>query len=103
MPKMPKVQSNDDQWEDILDEIELTYLPIEYLKSIIITFEDGTIWDIDVTASRKEQSMDDIEESLDQLFEEYDDRIDTVDFRLDLDKVKKDLSKLVNKFLKRKT
>lgn len=97
------MRDTDQEWEDILEEIELTYLPIEYLKNILVTFEDGTVWDIDISASRNQQSMEDIENSLDDLFEEYDDTIETVDFRLDLEKVKKDLSKRVNKFLKKKT
>jgi hypothetical protein len=97
------VRDRDQEWEDILGEIELTYLPIEYLKNIIVTFEDGTTWDIDVSASKKEQTAEDIEDSLDELFSEYDDTIETVDFRLDLEKVKKDLSKRVNRFLKKKT
>ena len=92
----------DKEWEDILEEIELTYLPIEYLKNILVTFEDGTVWDIDVTSSQRNQSFEDIEMSLDQLFEEYDDTIESVDFRLNLEKVKRDLSKRVNKFLKKK-
>ena len=97
------MRDRDQEWEDILDEIELTYLPIEYLKNIIVTFDDGTTWDIDVSASKKEQTAEDIEDSLDELFSEYDDSIETVDFRLDLEKVKRDLSKRVNKFLKKKT
>ncbi len=97
------MRDRDQEWEDILDEIELTYLPIEYLKNIIVTFDDGTTWNIDVSASKKEQTAEDIEDSLDELFSEYDDSIETVDFRLDLEKVKRDLSKRVNKFLKKKT
>ena len=96
------MRDEDKEWEDILEEIELTYLPIEYLKNILVTFEDGTVWDIDVTSSQRNQSFEDIEMSLDQLFEEYDDTIESVDFRLNLEKVKRDLSKRVNKFLKKK-
>jgi hypothetical protein len=95
-------KSEDDEWEEILDEIELTYLPIEYLKNIIVTFDDGTTWDIDIAASQKNQSSESIETSLDELFETYDDTIETVDFRLDLEKVKKDLTKRVRRFLKKK-
>jgi hypothetical protein len=96
------VRDEDKEWEDILEEIELTYLPIEYLKNILVTFEDGTVWDINVTSSQRNQSFEDIETSLDQLFEEYDDTIESVDFRLNLEKVKRDLTKKVNKFLKKK-
>jgi hypothetical protein len=96
------VHDRDQEWEDILEEIELTYLPIEYLKNIIVTFEDGTVWDIDVAGSQREQPIEDIEDSLDQLFSDYDDTIESVDFRLDIDRVKRDLSKRVSRFLKKK-
>jgi hypothetical protein len=96
-------KDRDKEWEDILDEIELTYLPIEYLKNIIVTFDNGTVWDIDIASSKQKQNVEDIETSLDQLFEEYDDTIETVDFRLDIERVKRDLSKRVNRFLKKKT
>ena len=97
------MHDKDQEWEDILEEIELTYLPIEYLKNIRVTFDNGTIWDIDIASNKRDQDFEDIENSLDKLFEEYDDSIETVDFRLDLDRVKKDLSKKVNRFLKKKT
>lgn len=97
-----KDQDKDQEWEDILGEIELSYLPIEYLKNIMVTFNNGTVWDIDVASSHRNQSQEDIETSLDQLFEEHEDEIESIDFRLDLEKVKKDLSKRVHKFLKKK-
>lgn len=96
------MRDDNTEWENILEEIELSYLPIEYLKNILVTFNDGTIWDIDVNSSHQNQSFEDIETSLDQLFEQYDDSIESVDFRLDLEKVKRDLSKRVNRFLKKK-
>lgn len=92
----------DKEWDKILDEINLAYLPIEYLKNIIITFDDGNVWDINITDSRKEQSTDDIELALEELFEEYDEKIESIDFRLDVERVKKDLSKKVNRLLKNK-
>lgn len=94
--------NKDKEWDKILDEINLSYLPIEYLKNIIITFEDGNVWDIDIADSRKNQSVEDIELALEDLFEEYDETIDTIDFRLDLERVKKDLNKKVNRLLKNK-
>lgn len=102
MSKEELPSNKDEEWDRILDEINLSYLPIEYLKNIIITFEDGNVWDIDVADSRKSQSVEDIELALEDLFEEFDETIDTIDFRLDLERVKKDLSKKVNRLLKNK-
>jgi hypothetical protein len=100
--KLPKrkIETKDAGWEDILDEIEMDYLPIEYISNIVIKFKDGTTWDINIDDSRKKQTQEEIEDSLDQLFEEYDTHIETLDFRLDLERVKHDVSRRVYKFLK---
>lgn len=98
---MPKHNiDNDVSWENVLDEIDMDYLPIEYISNIMITFKDGTTWDINIDDSRKKQTQEQIEDSLDQLFEEYEPHIETIDFRLDLDRVKHDVSRRVYRFLK---
>ncbi len=100
---MPTKKLSDDKeqyWQEIFDEVNMEFLPIEYLSRIIIKFQDNTTWDINVDDSRKKQPIDQIEDSLEQLFEEYDDVIETIDFRLDLERIKHDLSKRVHKFLK---
>jgi hypothetical protein len=90
----------EDEWKEILDEIDIEYLPIQYISQIIIKFHDGASWDIDIDDSRKKQTQEEIEDSLDAMFEEYEDKIHTIDFRLDLDRVKHDLGKRVYRFLK---
>jgi hypothetical protein len=92
--------SKDEYWQEIFDSVEMEYLPLEYINRILITFQDGTVWDIDIDDSRKKQSLEQIEDQLDQLFEEYDSKIETIDFRLDLERVKHDLSKRIYRFLK---
>ena len=104
MPKKSQTKSekdNDDKyWEDIFDSIDMDILPVEYINKIIITFQDKTVWDIDVKDSRKNQTTNEIEDSLETLFEQYEDHIESIDFRLDFPRVKQDLSRRVNKFLK---
>lgn len=99
MPKR-KIVNDDNSWEEILEEIDFDYLPVEYISRIIIKFKDGTTWDIDIDDSRRKQTQEEIEDSLDQLFEEYEPHIDTMDFRLDLERVKHDVSRRVYRFLK---
>jgi len=93
------VTDNDD-WEEIFDSIEVEYLPIEYVKSIAIRFNDKTIWDIDINDSKQSKSIEEIELILEQLFEEYQQSISSVDYTLDFSRIKKDLSKRVYRFLK---
>lgn len=98
--KITHTEHDEEHWQEIFDSIDMEYLPLEYINRIVITFQDGAIWDIDVDDSRKKQPIEYIEDQLDQLFEEYDTKIETIDFRLDLERVKNDLSKRVYRFLK---
>lgn len=91
---------DDKEWEEILDEIDLKFLPLEYLKTIIITFEDKTIWEIDLANTRKTQTEEKIEQTLDDLFDEYEGDISNLDFQLDIEKIKRYLTKRVSYFLK---
>jgi len=93
------VTDNDD-WEEIFDSIEVEYLPIEYVKSIAIRFNDKTIWDIDINDSKQSKSIEEIELILEQLFEEYQQSISSIDYTLDFSRIKKDLSRRVYRFLK---
>ncbi len=91
---------SDEDWQEILDEVNMDFFPVEYLNSIIIKFENGTIWDIDINGSRKTHTLEDIEDTLDELFEEYEDSMETINFKLDLERIKHDLSRRVYRFLK---
>lgn len=98
--KITHSEHSEEHWQEIFDSIDMEYLPLEYINRIVIKFQDGAVWDIDIDDSRKKQPIDYIEDQLDQLFEEYDAKIETIDFRLDLERVKNDLSKRVYRFLK---
>ena len=78
----------------------MEYLPVEYTNMIIITFEDGTKWEIDIKRSRSKQPIEQIEESLNELFEEYEDQITNLDFRMDMTRLRSELTKRVNRFIK---
>lgn len=100
MPKKQQSESNTNEWDKILEEIDLDYIPIEYIEKIMIKFRDGVVWDIDITDSRRKQPIEEIEDSLETLFDQYEDHIDTIDFRIDFNRVKHDLSRRVHRFLK---
>lgn len=95
---MPKKQKNDkDYWESIFNDVDMDFIPIQYVNTVIVTFEDRTIWEIDM--SDRDQSNDPGAD-LEDFFEEYEDTIVSVDFRLDLERIKRDISKRTTKFLK---
>lgn len=95
MPQ-PKKYS-DDYWDNILKEIDMNYIPLEYMSAVVVTFLDGKEWEIEI---QKNSTELDVEKTLDDFFQEYEDKIDTVDFRLDFKKLQRDVGKRTHKFLK---
>ena len=95
MPK--KIDVAETNWEEIFDTIDIDYLPIEYVGTIIVTFLDGKVWEVDV---HNKNNVDDPADTIATFLDEYNEKIDTVDFRLDTDRIKKDITKRTKRFLK---
>ena len=92
-------------WPGVLDEIEIHYVPVEYVSSVEITFTDGNVWSIEIDKDQTgndEESAQELEDSLESLIEEYEDVIEGVNFILDVEKVKEDITSKTKTFMKRK-
>lgn len=89
-------------WPEVFEEIKLRVLPLKYLHAVLITFKDGKIWEIKITAETRSDGWEKFEKKLSELFKTYEDHIDNVDFKLDTIRVKKDIEKSTQKFLKKK-
>jgi hypothetical protein len=88
-----------DYWPEVFEDVEVEVVPVDYLHSVRISFEDGITWDIDLT---KEEGLYDLEASIADLFETYEDSIVHIDFRLNTEKVKEDISKRTHLFMKKR-
>lgn len=86
-----------DHWEDIFETIDMEFLPLEYINMVVVDFDNGDTWEIDI---KHQPDTADIDDVLQDFFEEYQDTIVNVDFRLDIDRIKKDISKRTRRFLK---
>lgn len=91
-----------DSWPEVFGEVKLRVLPLRYLHAVIITFKDGKIWEVKVTAEVQKKGWDTFESSLSELFKTYENRIVDVDFKLDTVRIKKDIEKDTQKFLKKR-
>jgi ABC-type metal ion transport system substrate-binding protein len=87
------------QWPDVLKDIDIDVVPVEYLESIRVTFNDGKVWEID---TKKNAEHTNIEQAMESLMEEYEDVIKSVDFRLDTVRVKQYIKKRTAQFLKKR-
>lgn len=87
------------QWPEVLEDVDVEVIPVEYLHSVRITFSDGKIWEIDTTKNTDEIELED---ALEALLLEYEEEIDNVDFRLDTERVKEDIKKRTRVFMKKR-
>ena len=102
MPKKNKLPPEViDHWPEVFEEIDIDVIPVEYLDSVRVQFEDGKIWDINVKSSLEKADLD-IESAIEDLFEEYADVITNIDFRLDTEKVKRDIKSRTHIFMKKR-
>ena len=92
-----------DIWTDIFKDIDLKVVPIEYLHSIRVVFQDGKIWDIDIQNSKNEDGDEiNVQSELENIFKQYENDISNVDFRLDTERVKRDIKKRTTLFMKKR-
>jgi hypothetical protein len=90
-----------EQWPEVFSEVDVKAIPLEYLHSMRITFDDGKVWDVDIAKHAKTADFSTLEEHIAELLAEYEDSIQHIDFRLDVARVKKDIIKKTRSFLKK--
>jgi len=88
-------------WPEIFKDVEIQTIPVQYLVSIRVEFDDGKIWEIDIDKNKLSDDQT-IEDSLSSFFEEYSDSIINIDFRLDTQKVIKDVKERTKRFMKKR-
>ena len=91
-------------WPEIFNDVEIKAVPIEYIHSVYVHFNDGKVWEIDLDkqASVKNSNVNDIESNLETFLEQYNDEISHVDFRLNTSKVVEDIKNRTKTFMKKR-
>ena len=87
-------------WPEVFKDIEIHTVPLEYLHSITIDFDNGKSWVVEINDQAK--SNPDLDYGLEALFDEYEDEIINIDFSIDVVKVRKDIEKRTKHFLKKR-
>lgn len=107
---MPKRKASETQlppeviehWPEVFKDLDVQVVPLEYLHSIRVFFEDGKVWEIDIEKSKEKTSEENLEVTLEELFNEYDEVITNIDFRLDTKRLKEDIEARTKYFLKKR-
>ncbi|MDB4348989.1 hypothetical protein OAA64_01545 [bacterium] len=90
-----------EHWPEIFQDIEIKAVPVEYLKYVIVYFDDGEVWEINVHEKIDHPDMTP-EEALEEFFDAYDDTIVKVEFNIDTLKIKKDIQSRTKSFMKKR-
>ena len=88
-------------WPEVFKDVEIQTIPVQYLVSIRVEFEDGKIWEIEIDKNKLSDDQT-IEDSLSTFFEEYSQSIVNIDFRLDTQKVIRDVKARTRQFMKKR-
>jgi hypothetical protein len=91
-----------DQWPEILKDIEIKAVPIEYLKFVSVYFHDGEIWEIDVRQELLEDSETSLEEILEEFFDQHNEDIKKIDFQIDAPTMISDIKSRTKTFMKKR-
>jgi hypothetical protein len=95
-----------DHWPEVFEDVEIKAVPLAYLESILVYFDDGNVWEIDLETAKidngDETLIEALSQELDDFFDEYDDAIESVEFRLDTKKVIKDVKERTKLFMKKR-
>lgn len=84
-----------DPWQTILSEVKLEFIPTEYVAMAKVFFENGKIWEIDLS----KKAFNSIEQIVSEIRLEYDDAIIRMDFKVNLEKVKNDISEETSRWM----
>ena len=74
-------------------------MPVAYLKSVRLEFNNGRIWEIDIQEQLDNATNDIVAEKLLDTIQEYREDITKVDFSIDIQRLKQDITDKTNKLL----
>ena len=85
------------EWPEVFEDMYMNTMPVAYLKSVRLEFNNGRIWEIDIQEQLSNTTNDIVAEKLLDTFQEYKEEIIKVDFAIDIQKLKEDVIKQTKK------
>ena len=82
-----------DEWPEVFEDLYMNTMPVEYLHSIRLEFENGRVWEIDIQEHAHIIESQTIADKLMHMLHEYSEEIKRIDFQVDIDRLKVDIKK----------
>ena len=80
------------EWPEVFEDMYMNTMPVAYLKSVRLEFNNGRIWEIDIQEQLGNATNDIVAEKLLDTFQEYREDITKVDFSIDIQRLKQDIT-----------
>lgn len=87
------------EWPEVFDDLYMNTMPVAYLDAMLLEFNDGRIWEINIKEHLVQDDPDSVAKKLLQTMNEYKDSIKKVDFKINIDLLKKEIQDRTNKLL----
>jgi hypothetical protein len=81
------------EWPEVFEDLYMNTMPVAYLDSLRIEFNDGRIWEIDIQDQLSTVDADAVADRLLSIFSEYREDIKKIDFKMNIEKLKTDIRK----------
>ena len=72
-------------------------MPVAYVDTMILEFNDGRVWQIDIREQLKDADPNDVAKRLLDTLSEYKDTIKKLDFKINVQKLKDDIKNRTDK------
>lgn len=79
------------QWPEVFEDMYMNTMPLYYLNSVRLEFNDGRIWEIDIKTQLISGEADVVADKILDIFDEYGSELENVHFDIDTEKLKKDI------------
>ena len=77
---------------EVFEDLYMNTMPVEYLHSIRLEFENGRVWEIDIQEHAHVVQSQTIADKLMHMLHEYSEEINRIDFQIDINRLKQDIS-----------
>jgi hypothetical protein len=89
-----------DRWEHLISSVEISDVPIRFIKEVSAIFNDGQSHRFDInTMLSKGMEFSDIETIIENYLEVFSNEIECVDFHLNVSAIAKEVENHTNKLL----
>lgn len=91
-----------DPWDGVFEEVQLTVVPLQFLKSVVIEFTNTKSWELKITNDIRSKGWKHLTSLLEDISMHYKNNLQNIEFLIDTKKVKKSVEQAKRSFLKKR-